>query len=121
MQPERRIVVLERDTMHRFSTERILQREDYWVFMTEDPTAAVRVAAVSAIDLVLVDLARSQTLTNAMMRSRCGWTPFDGLEVTGWPVATILRGSIVMRDGAIQGTPQGRKLRFLETLETTGA
>jgi DNA-binding response OmpR family regulator len=48
--------VLERDTMHRFSTERILRREDYWVFVTEDAAAAARVAAVSAVDLVLVDL-----------------------------------------------------------------
>ena len=53
---ERRLVVLERDTIHRFSTERILRREDYWVFVTEDAAAAVRVAAVSAVDLVLVDL-----------------------------------------------------------------
>jgi DNA-binding response OmpR family regulator len=42
--------------MHRFSTERILRREDYWVFVTQDAAAAVRVAAVSAVDLVLVDL-----------------------------------------------------------------
>jgi len=54
--PERRLVVLERDTIQRFSTERILRRADYWVFVTDDPAAAVRVAAVSAIDLVLVDL-----------------------------------------------------------------
>jgi DNA-binding response OmpR family regulator len=43
--------------MHRFSTERILRHEDYWVFVTDDSAAAVRVAAVSAVDLVLVDLA----------------------------------------------------------------
>jgi DNA-binding response OmpR family regulator len=54
--PERRLVVLERDTIHRFSTERILRRADYWLFVTEDAGAAVRVSAVSAIDLVLVDL-----------------------------------------------------------------
>jgi len=53
---ERRLVVLERDTIHRFSTERILRRADYWVFVTEDPLATVRLGAVSAIDLVLVDL-----------------------------------------------------------------
>ena len=53
---ERRLVVLERDTIHRFSTERILRQADYWLFVTENAAAAVRVAAVSAIDLVLVDL-----------------------------------------------------------------
>ena len=63
-------------------------------------------------DLVLVDLARRQTLTNALMRSRCGWTPFDGLEVTGWPVATLLRGQVVMREGEILGPARGEPLRF---------
>ena len=56
MPDARRVVVLEGDTINRFSTERILRREDYWVFVTEDAAAAVRVASVSAIDLVLVDL-----------------------------------------------------------------
>ena len=48
--------MLERDTVHRFSTESALRRADYWLFVTENVAAAVRVAAVSAIDLVLVDL-----------------------------------------------------------------
>ena len=53
---ERRLVILERDGIQRFSTERILRQADYWLFVTENAAAAVRVAAVSAIDLVLVDL-----------------------------------------------------------------
>ena len=48
--------MLERDTVQRFSTESALRRADYWLFVTENVAAAVRVAAVSAIDLVLVDL-----------------------------------------------------------------
>jgi DNA-binding response OmpR family regulator len=77
--PERRIVVLERDTMHRFSTERILQREDYWVFVTEDPTAAVRVAAVSAIDLVLVDLGLGALVSVPPAERRRGDAGYDSL------------------------------------------
>jgi DNA-binding response OmpR family regulator len=56
----RRVVVLEADTISRFSTESILRREDYWVFATEDAAAAARVSAVSAVDLVLVDLGLSR-------------------------------------------------------------
>jgi dihydroorotase len=66
-------------------------------------------------DLVLVDLARKQTITNASIRSRCGWTPFDGLEVTGWPVATVLRGRVVARDGELLGPASGEPLRFAPT------
>jgi dihydroorotase len=65
-------------------------------------------------DLVLVDLRRRQTITNAMVRSRCRWTPFDGLEVTGWPILTVLRGQVVMRDGEVVGPARGETLRFTE-------
>ena len=71
-----------------------------------------RIAVGADADLVLVDLHRRVTITNRLIRSRCGWTPFDGMEVTGWPVATVLRGHVVMRDGEILGPPRGEALRF---------
>jgi dihydroorotase len=71
-----------------------------------------RIAEGADADLVLVDRARRRTITNAWIRSRCGWTPFDGREVTGWPVATILRGRVVMRDDELLGPPSGQPLRF---------
>ncbi|MBK9034004.1 MAG: dihydroorotase [Myxococcales bacterium] len=67
-------------------------------------------------DLTLVDLAARRTIRNADMASVCGWTPFDGREVTGWPMATIVRGHLVMRDGALVGEAVGRPMRFVETL-----
>ena len=67
-------------------------------------------------DLTLVDLAARRTIRDADMATRCGWTPFDGREVTGWPVATVVRGHVVMRDGALVGPAVGRPLRFVETL-----
>jgi dihydroorotase len=67
-------------------------------------------------DLVLVDLRRRQRITNALIRSRCRWTPYDGLEVTGWPVMTILRGRVVMREGELVGPAAGEPLRFAEAL-----
>ena len=59
-------------------------------------------------DLTLVDLSARRTITHDWSRSRCGWTPFDGFEAQGWPVATLVRGRAVMRDGALQGTPSGQ-------------
>lgn len=67
-------------------------------------------------DLTLVDLSARRTIHAADQASRCGWTPFDGVEVTGWPVATVVRGHVVMRDGQLTGDPIGRALRFVETL-----
>jgi dihydroorotase len=63
-------------------------------------------------DLVLVDLAARRRIENSWIASRCGWTPFDGREVTGWPIATIVRGRIVMRDDELIGSPLGEPIEF---------
>ncbi len=66
-----------------------------------------RIARGYDADFTIVDLKAKRRIENRLIASRCGWTPYDGMETTGWPVATILGGSIVMRDGALRGTPQG--------------
>ncbi len=67
-------------------------------------------------DVTLVDLKHKRFLRHEDMRTRSGWTPFDGMEVTGWPKATIIRGKIVMRDDEIVGPSQGEACRFMEAL-----
>jgi dihydropyrimidinase len=62
-------------------------------------------------DLVLWDPARKTKLTNALMQHIIDYTPYEGIEVTGWPVMTIRRGEIAMRDGSVQAEPgSGRYL-----------
>ena len=56
-------------------------------------------------DLVLWDPTRKTRLTNALMQHVIDYTPYEGLEVTGWPVTTIRRGEVVMRDGKVQAEP----------------
>ena len=56
-------------------------------------------------DLVLWDPTKKTTLTNAHMQHAIDYTPYEGLEVTGWPITTIRRGEIVMRDGMVQAEP----------------
>lgn len=67
-------------------------------------------------DFTIVDLKAKKRIENSWIASRCGWTPFDGLETTGWPVATIIRGLTVMRDGAVVAAGEGKPLRFWETI-----
>ena len=67
-------------------------------------------------DLTIVDLKARRTITHDMMATRSGWTPFDGFETTGWPMATLIRGRVVMRDGEIVQPGGGKPVRFLETL-----
>jgi dihydroorotase len=66
-------------------------------------------------DFTIVDLKAKKTIENSMMASKCGWTPFDGMTVTGWPVATVVRGNIVMREDEILGAPIGRPVCFHDT------
>lgn len=67
-------------------------------------------------DLTIVDLKARRTLRHADMATRSGWTPFDGLEVTGWPMATIIRGHVVMREDEVVAPALGEPVRFQETL-----
>lgn len=68
-------------------------------------------------DLTLVDLKARRTLHHADMATRSGWTPFDGFETIGWPVATVIRGRTVMRDDEIVSPHIGEPVRFHETLK----
>lgn len=82
-------------------------------------TGKGRLAVGHDCDLALVDLSARRTIRDADMASRCGWTPFEGREVTGWPVATVVRGHLAMRDGRLVGEPRGRALTFDEGLAPT--
>jgi dihydroorotase len=76
-----------------------------------------RIALGYDADFTIVDLAHKRRIENKWIASRAGWTPFDGTTVTGWPVATIIRGRIVMRDDELQGPPAGAPIRFVDTLQ----
>ena len=71
-----------------------------------------RLAAGYDADFTLVDMKRRRTIEDAWIASPCGWTPFAGTTVTGWPVATIIRGAMVMREDEVLGSPAGRLVRF---------
>jgi len=74
-----------------------------------------RIAVGYDADLTLVDLEARRTITDAWIASRCGWTPFDGRTVQGWPIGTIVRGRVAMLEGEL-AEPEGMPVRFLETL-----
>jgi dihydroorotase len=75
-----------------------------------------RLATGFDADLTIVDLKARRTLTHEAMASRVGWTPFVGMEAKGWPIATIVRGRVVMRDDEVTAPHLGQPVRFLETL-----
>jgi dihydropyrimidinase len=56
-------------------------------------------------DIVLWDLDETRTVDGRRMRSRAGYSPYDGTPVRGWPRLTIRGGEVVYADGAIRGAP----------------
>ncbi|TDQ82493.1 dihydroorotase [Dongia mobilis] len=79
-----------------------------------------RIALGYDADFSVVDLTAQRTITNEWMATKAGWTPYHGMEVTGWPRATIIRGHIVMREDELQGKALGQPVQFQETIQPQG-
>ncbi len=77
-----------------------------------------RIAVGYDADLTIVDLKRTQTITNDWIASKAGWTPYDGKKVTGWPVGTIVRGKKVMWDGELVEKSLGQPIKFYEGISS---
>lgn len=71
-----------------------------------------RIARGYDADFTLVDMRKSRTIEERWIASPCGWSPFVGQTVQGWPVATIIRGEIAMREDEVLGAPRGQLVRF---------
>ena len=52
-------------------------------------------------------------IKNENIESKCSWSPFNGFEFKGTPVATIISGRIKMKNGKIIGDPEGTPLKFI--------
>jgi len=71
-------------------------------------------------DLAVCDLNLRRALTPAQIRSRCGWSPWTGIPLQGWPRVTIVRGHIVFRDDGPVGTPIGAPVTCAATVPLAG-
>ncbi len=63
-------------------------------------------------DLTIVDMNKEVTITNDMIASKCGWTPFHNYKVKGFPIGTIINGILVMTDGKVIEESKGKPLIF---------
>ena len=63
-------------------------------------------------DLVLVDLGKKQTVRNENQQTKCGWSPWDGVTLQGWPVRTIVGGKTVFLDGKFDESIRGTEITF---------
>jgi dihydropyrimidinase len=63
------------------------------------------IAVGSDADIVIWDPHKKVTISQSLMHGGCDYTPYEGIAVTGWPVATMVRGAFVVRDGKLTGKP----------------
>ncbi|MDD2875910.1 MAG: dihydroorotase [Acidiphilium sp.] len=71
-----------------------------------------RIAAGYDADFTMVDLKQTRVIETGWLASPCGWSPFAGERVTGWPVMTVIGGAVVMRENVVQDEPVGRMVTF---------
>jgi dihydroorotase len=63
-------------------------------------------------DLILVDLDSYQPVLKEELQTKCGWSPFEGWNLTGWPVVTIVGGEIAFDHGKLNTEVRGKALSF---------
>jgi len=75
-----------------------------------------RIAAGYDADFTVIDRKGSFTVTDEWLASRCGWSPFTGMELKGRVVGTVIRGQVAMWDGQLGDQATGEALRFAAAL-----
>ena len=75
-----------------------------------------RLAVGYDADFTVVDLKKTWRVEEGWLAAKCGWSPFTGMNLTGKPVGTIIRGNRVMWEDELEGTPMGQPVRFQDTL-----
>jgi dihydroorotase len=63
-------------------------------------------------DLILVDLNSYHPVLREELLTKCGWSPFEGWNLTGWPIFTIVGGQVVYEWGQLNLAARGQALRF---------
>ena len=112
-------ILLDHVNAGRLSLERFVDLTSTGVARVFGIASKGRIARGFDADFTIVDLKAKKKIENKWIASKCGWTPFDGMETTGWAVATIVRGKIVMHERELVAGGQGKPVQFLETLVPT--
>ena len=95
----------------KISLERIAEVTSYNVAKIFHMPQKGRLLPGTDADLVLVDLEKEKVVNAADLKSYSDFSVFEGWNLKGWPVMTMVRGNIVAKDGEIVGRPDGRYLK----------
>jgi len=100
-----------------FVNKGLITIEDLVLYMCENPIKMYKLknrsinTVGSEATFTIVDLNKKQEVTKDWLEYKCGWSPFEGIELTGWPVATVIRGSFVMSGGMMLDSFEAKPLK----------
>jgi len=63
-------------------------------------------------DLVVVDMDLEKKVENKNLFTKCGWSPYDGMSLKGWPIMTFVNGELVFKQGEFVGDKVGKEVNF---------
>ena len=63
-------------------------------------------------DFTIVDLKKSQIVEKKWLASKTGWSPFENMSFTGWPVMTLLKGEVVVEGQKLLRARAGTACEF---------
>ena len=93
--------------MLNYVSKQVITLEDLVYFMCEKPIDMfdLKNRSINKIGseatFTIVDLNKSKTVSKDWLEYKCGWSPFEGETLNGWPVATVIRGQFVMKDSVV--------------------
>jgi dihydroorotase len=109
-------VMLDHVNKHHLSIERFVDLTSHGPARIFGISRKGRIAEGYDADLTIVDLKKKRKIENKWIESKCGWTPYDGYEVTGWVQGTFVRGRKAMWEDQILGNSHGQPVKFMEAL-----
>jgi dihydroorotase len=109
-------VMLDHVNRGRLTLERFVDLSSHGAHRIFGIAGKGRIAVGYDADFTIVDMQARRTMNDSWSQSRCGWTPFHGRVLQGWPVGTIIRGRPVMWEGELQGQATGQPMRFWSAL-----
>lgn len=65
-------------------------------------------------DFSIVDLNKTRRIENSWIQSKCGYSPYHGMSIQGWPHSVILKGQLVFQEDQILKASQGSAFQFIK-------
>jgi len=101
-------------------TNKRIQIEQVVKWMCENPAIVYKIKNKGFLkegfdaDITLIDMNKEKIISGKNMQSKCGWSAFDGTNIKGWPVTTIVNGNVVYENEQINSQFLGSPVLFNE-------